>query len=450
MRQLFFDDAMIARKSGVVRRSHPCRKLPEPVLEGREPWEGPDADERVYVYGIVLPAVEGNGYRMWYMRYRDRLLYATSEDGVHWHRPDLGLVDIDGSGDNNTLPIHLHSPSLLHDIHEPDQSRRYKMLGVGDGAGGRGYCVAHSSDGLSWHLYESNPVLSGGDTCTLSQDPATGEFLAFHKRYVPNRGHDRRLVYLSVSTDMQDWSDPQLVMAPDRDDDEQTREIDGCFSQFYNMSAFPYGGQWLGLVTHFQYAGPPTEVGPEQSRHDGPIDAQLVHSRDGRSWSRCEDRSPVIPNGPHAYDAGCILGLANQPVVVGDEVWIYYTAITTTHGGYVPIKRITIARASWRLDGWVSLDAGPAVGTVETTDLHARGSRLQVNADAGGGELTVELADPSGASLPGYCHDDCDPVRIDGIRHIVRWGDRDRLPEGRPFRVRFRFRDASLYSYAIV
>lgn len=60
------------------------------------------------------------------------------------------------------------------------------------------------------------------------------------------------------------------------------------------MAAFRYGSQWLGLVTHFQYIGELPEKGPRQSGLDGPIGAQLVHSRDGRQWSRCEDRSPVI------------------------------------------------------------------------------------------------------------------------------------------------------------
>jgi hypothetical protein len=136
-------------------------------------------------------------------------------------------------------------------------------------------------------------------------------------------------------------------------------------------------------------------------------------------------------------------------VAVGDEVWIYYTAITTTHGGYVPRKRVTIGRASWRLDGWVSLNAGPDGGTVETTDLQTSGGNLQVNADAGRGELKVEISDPSGAPLTGYGFADCEPMRIDHVRHTILWRDRNRLPEDRPFRLRFRFRDASLFSYSI-
>ncbi len=429
---------MIARKEGVHRRTHPCHKRPHPVISGRESWQAPSDDERVYIYGTVLPAEDGDTLRMWYMRWPDRILYAESEDGVSWRRPDLGGT--------NALPIRLHSPSVIHDPADPE--RRYKMLGVSRSPEIRGYCTAHSSDGLSWQLYPANPVLPGGDTCCLARDPATGDYLAFHKRYGIHRGRRRRLVHLSTSPDMQSWSEPELVMAPDEIDDARTQAEGGLFSQFYNMSVFPYHGLWLGFVTHFRHTGPPVEKGPEQSRDDGPIDVQLVHSRDGRSWSRCQDRPPVIPNGPHDYDGGCILGVANGPILAEDEVRLYYTGITTTHGGYMPKKRITIARAAWRQDGWVSLDAGEKPGTVETTPMAGTGQRLIVNADAAGGKLRAEVVDPSGAPVPGYGLSECRPLTGDGVRQTVRWRTRSTLPSCGALRIRFRFSKASLYSFS--
>lgn len=215
------------------------------------------------------------------------------------------------------------------------------------------------------------------------------------------------------------------------------------------MSAFPYGGQWLGLVTHFRRTGPPPIKGPGQSEADGPIDVQLVHSRDGRTWSRCSDRSPVIPNGPHDYDAGCILGVANAPVVVDEELWLYYTAITTTHGGYLPEKEIAIALAKWRLDGFASLDAADEPGMVETIPLRFEGSRLTVNADASGGDLAVEVLDAEGRPIPGYTRTDCLPMRGDSVRHEVAWRQRNRLPVGQPLRLRFHMEDTQLYSYQV-
>lgn len=442
--QLFVDDDMVAKQSGLTRAIHACRKLPKPVLESEFPWEGDDGDSRVYLYGTVLRDAESGEFRMWYNRL-SRELFATSKDGIHWERPRLGLVDLGGSRENNIVMIKFHSPSFILDSRETDPAKRYKMLGS---MGSKGYGVAFSADGLRWHPYPVNPVLRGSDTCTLAQDPRTQEFLAFHKIHASHRGHSRRLVWLAASRDMQTWSEPRLVMAPDEIDDAQTRADGGLWSEFYNMSAFPRGGQFLGLVTHFRYRGKPPEEGPGQSPADGPIDVQLVHSRDGREWRRLAERVPVIPNGPHDYDAGCILGVANQPVIVGDEMWIYYTAINTTHGGSLPKKKITIARAAWRLDGFVSLDAGDEQGVVETIPLQPAGDRLAVNADASKGELRVEVLDASGKPIAGYEAESCVPITEDSVRRPVRWKEKDQLPAGKPIRLRFLMRNAQLFSYA--
>ncbi|MBT3345383.1 MAG: hypothetical protein HN712_14690 [Gemmatimonadetes bacterium] len=452
MKRILVDDREIARRHGVIRQAHAAEKMDQPVLIGEAPWECDGPDRRLYLYGTVLgdPSV---GYRMWYASFPDQVCYAVSDDGLHWERPDLGLVEFEGSRANNILPIRLHSPSFILDADEADPSQRYKMLGCGrparEGEGETGYCVAHSGDGLEWTLYPRNPVLPHSDTCTLAQDRQTGEYLAFHKWTHEYRGHTRRLVYLAVSPDMQTWSDPVLVMAPDEVDDELVRGEGGISSEFYNMSAFEYAGQWLGLVTHFRYSGAPDVEGPAQSPHDGPIDVQLVHSRDGREWSRCEDRSAVIANGPFGHDAGSILGVTNQPVIAGDRMWIYYTAITTTHGGCLPEKQITIARASWRLDGWVSLNAGQAGGSVETTPFESTGETLLVNVDAAGGLLTAEVLSEDGACVQvGYEAGACDAIQQDGTQLQISWRHRKTLPASGTIRLRFQFANAKLFSWS--
>lgn len=445
--QLFVDDLLVAHKEGVVRRAHACKKLPEPVMRPEASWEHKGVDQRIYIYGTVLRDEQTGKFRMWYNRGM-RTLFATSDDGIHWERPLLGICEFDGSKENNIVLALLHSPSIVYnkDADRPDQ--RYQLLGFGEKLG-RGYCVAHSADGIHWEVYPKNPVLPNSDTCTLAYDAATGEYLAFHKRYGKHRDAKRRLVYLATSRDMQTWSEPELVMAPDEIDDAQVREEGGRNAQFYNMSAFPYGGQFLGFVTHFRYSGPPERKGPLQSGDDGPIDVQLVHSRDGRKWERCEDRSPVIPLGPYDYDAGCILGVSNGVVTVDDEMWAYYTAITTTHGGFAPEKVITIARAAWRRDGFVSLDADGEDGLVETFTLKPTGNHLEVNVDAAGGELRVAVLNGQGEPIPGFGSEDCLPVTGDSVRHAVRWKTGGELSPNEPIRLRFHLNRAKLYSYRL-
>ncbi len=214
------------------------------------------------------------------------------------------------------------------------------------------------------------------------------------------------------------------------------------------MSVYPWGEQFLGLVTVFRVErfqkSDPTR---SQSSVDGPIDVQLTHSRDGKTWHRLKDRSPVIPNGPNPFDAGCILGVSSTPVVAGDEVWVYYTAITTKHGGALPEKRITIGRAAWPRDRFVSLDADEPEGIIETVLLESEGGRLLINADASEGSIRVEILDENGKPLPGYSTDESVPLSSNGLREPVTWKNHKTIPTGRPIRIRFRLNSAKLFSY---
>jgi hypothetical protein len=440
--QLLVDDALVASKTEVVRQAHACEKLPEPVLVPEKPWEQDGDDQRVYVYGTVLRDPDTGQFRMWYNRL-GLVLFATSEDGIQWTRPDLGLHEQDKWPGNNIVHTSFHSPSVVFNPDAP-ADRKYAMLGSYKG----NYYIAWSSDGVHWQNAPNNPILPRSDTCTLAYDAKTGEYLAFHKRYHKYLGQMRRLVYLSTSKDLEQWSKPVLVMAADAVDDAQVKAEDGQFGQFYNMTAFPRGGQFLGMVTHFRYSGPPPRKGPLQSGHDGPIDVQLVHSRDGRAWDRCEDRSPVIPNGPHGYDAGCILGVTNTPVIVDDEMWLYYTAITTTHGGFVPEKRITVALAKWRLDGFVSLDAGEKTGIVETVPLKLPSGTLTVNAKIDGA-LRVAVLDARSVPVPGYTAADAQVVTGDSTRHVISWKKHDTLPTDIPIRLQFRMTKTQFFSYSV-
>jgi len=479
VRQIFADDVLIASKSGVERKVHAAAKLERPVLEASAPWEigatvKGQADRRLYIYGTVLRDAASGHFRMWYSaggaagNREMRNYFATSQDGIAWQRPTLGLVAFGESKANNLINLPFHSTSVILDAREPDPRKRYKAVGIMGGVSEaqiarlearfakgwplptRAYWAAYSADGLQWTLYPDNPVLPGCDTITLAQDPQTGEYLAFHKRHGDKRTRPvMRQIYLSISKDMQNWTEPELVMNPDETDHAKARELKGgTHAEFYNMSAFPYAGQWLGMVTLFRRTGPPPVKGLGQSGDDGPIDVQLVHSRDGRKWHRCSDRSPVIALGPHPYDAGSILGICNSPVIDGDEMWIYYTAMTTTHGGVLPDKQMAIARAAWRLDGMVSLHAADSEGVIETVPIQPEGDRLFVNADVRTGRLLVEVLDAEGSTVPGFEESACLPLTGGAVRQAMRWRTESPLPQGKPLRLRFHLTNGELYSYS--
>jgi len=456
---LFVDDAAIASRRGVERRVHAGKKLPQPVLSPERPWEG----GRLYIYGTVHYDASQKLFRMWYMsrigpgqRERapglrvdraDFVNYATSRDGIHWERPELGMHEFDGSRKNNIV-FDLHSPSVIVDSAEPGAAYRYKMAGVG--GPNRKYWAAYSADGLHWKDYPRNPILDSSDTITVTRDPRSGRYLAFHKRPAEVRGFRRRVVWLATSPDFQEWSAPELILAPDETDDRwATKPVHR--TEFYDLSGFPYAGQFLGLLAVFRVTAENRDVKPaggeRPSPVDGPLEIQLTHSRDGLHWSRAERRDPLIaPGPPGSFDAGGVLGVANPMVVYDDEMWVYYTAMTTTHGGALPAKRMSIGRASWRLDGFVSLDAGASGGVVETVALPGNGGRLTVNAEAAKGSIAVEALDAGGKPLAGYGRGECVEIRGDGVRQEVRWKGRAGLPAGGRIRLRLHLKNARLYS----
>ena len=185
----------------------------------------------------------------------------------------------------------------------------------------------------------------------------------------------------------------------------------------------------------------------EQGPHDGPIDIQLVSSADGRSWQRSWPRISVIPRGkPGSFDGGALLGVSSTLVDTGDETWVYYTAMNTGHGGPMPPKRLTIGRAEWRRHGFVSLDAGPEGGRVETVPLQLTSPTLWVNADASGGEVRIALLEADGRPIPGFTADESIPLAGDQTRWAARWKQGDAVPTDRPVRVVLAMRSTRFYS----
>ena len=466
-KQIFVDDAMIAYKSAIERRCHAAQKLDHQVLEGDKPWECFENEgvkiPYAGIYGTVLRDENSGQFRMWYNVYKETC-YAESSDGINWQKPELGLV-----GQTNKINLFgFQSPSFILDAMEADPAKRYKAIGAKDGFSKEeikrlkakfkfsesyhrdfAYCAAYSADGLNWTMYP-DPALMGMDTITLAQDPLSGEYMAFHKQTQDPLSFGRQ-VFLSTSKDMLTWSDTELAMATDEIDHEQARKLEGgTHSEIYNMSAFYYAGQWLGLITIFRCIGEPLVNGKAKAGQKGIIDVQLVHSRDGRKWQRCSDRSPVIPTGPYEYDKGMVFGTCNSPVIVGDEIWMYYSGSTDIHGGSSPNKKISIGRAVWRIDGMVSLCSRETEGIVETKTFRPQGEKLFVNADVSKGQLLVEVLDSEGNIVSCFEKDNCIPVNGASVCQAIKWKGKENLPTNKKIRLRFYMLRGNLYSFSIV
>lgn len=448
--QLLADDHLVADKVNVRRTYHPFVKYPgNPVVTADRPWEG----RSVYLYGTVLPGAEGRGYRMWYHGWAGeyRNLYATSEDGIAWTKPDLGLIEFNGSRANNLFLRRTredHLPQVIHTPWERRPDRHYKLVNYDYGRSGPGHTVsgfwgACSSDGLHWTDVAQNPVLRDpGDVGHFVWDPHQRRYAAYPKIFAPVRGYRRRSVGFTATRDFEHWPSAQLILTPDEDDDRWVKRRHQR-TEFYGLCGFAYESAYLGFLWIFRVT---------DGDNDGPIYPELVSSRDGIRWTRPDladgGRVPILPLGPKpAWDSGMIF-TPSQPLVEGGLVKLWYGGIDATHGGPDAQARGGIGLATLRKDGFASLDAGDVEGAITTRALkHLRGP-LRLNADARRGSILVEILTADGRVLPGYGRAACDAIGSDGLDQAVTWGPRTELPGSNgPLRLRFVLRNASLYSF---
>ena len=104
---------------------------------------------------------------------------ALSEDGIHWERPELGLVEYQGSKKNNLLPDDAFMPYFFEDLHEEDPRKRYKgLIRTGSTTTTMTFDLYYSPDSLTWTPCEHNPVIDTaprigrwGPTIFMGWDP---------------------------------------------------------------------------------------------------------------------------------------------------------------------------------------------------------------------------------------------------------------------------------------
>jgi hypothetical protein len=452
--QLFVDLDCVASLENVRQVFHSAEKHPDnPVLRKEKPWETDrgtwgsvsyDPDERIFKawYGGESGRFIPGGQNP-----RHVLCYATSHDGVHWDRPNLGLHEVMGSRDNNVVVGDEHHDGMGHwestlkDRDEPDPQRRYKAVGWSsydwDGPMSGIYTMT-SPDGLRWthtpepvfHFHprkETNDLGPVGDAQSLMIDPLQRRYVAY-LRGIPNR-------LMSVSRDFVTWTPPRICIRAR--EDEKGNAV-------YNHVGFVYGDRYLGFLTYLQRE-------PELL-----LTVRLLTSRDGEQWQRPDTGRPLIDVGEvGASDRFTNMLTGAPPIRMGDKLYIYYRGMASRHSPYT--GKDTSARgggiglATIRPDGFASLNAPYDEGRVTTRPFLFRGVRLQVNAKADFGELAAEVLDDRLAPMPGFSRQECLPMRADSLEHTVRWKDATLASlAGRPVSLRFHLQNARLYSYRIV
>lgn len=409
--QLFVDDHLVDNRWGVEYLTEAVtRVFHAPVKH--------DANPLISGSGGILNVLrdeEDGRFRMWYQLYWDQsmeprrytyaIAYAESEDGLNWQVPTIGEHEFKGTKDNNVVLLgptggRAESPYLMQVPERFKRGYKYVMLYMTDDP--RSTRLIGSHDGIHW-----DPA---SDTCIATDftpdahnaivwDEATERFVWFTRatNLYSTRGARRKVGRLEHTALWEEWPlRSENILLPDQVDAATNHNY------FYSMPTRIYAGIYWGLLWSYQ--------------HQQDIFVSLAFSRDGKQFQRPADRPRLIDVGAEGdWDGGMVH--ASGWVEVGDEWWIYFGGTDGRHHEREPVPGIGLARM--RREGFASLRSPAGGGFVVTKTFECPDGTLQLNADASGGQITIQVTDYERNVVPGF--EQSSPVTTDGIRLPVTW-----------------------------
>lgn len=473
-RQLFVDDFLI-EETTLVRKFHTSTYHPNcPVLKPDRYWEKPPCQPPIEIRQLpselhlpfAAPFSDGVWYdpkdgrfRMWYRAgmLPSTTCYAESQDGVDWEKPTLDLPLRLGPSDwlkaarptsNIVQTTDRDSTTVWLDQHDPDPKRRYKFArvpSINEDQDERLWLNLYfSPDGIHWSnlVARTGPC---GDRSTVFYNPFRKVWVFNLRSGTKEVGRCRRYWESSDFVAGANWTrgQPTLWVGADALDPTDPPVPNGrC--ELYDLDAVAYESVLLGSFSIMR--GQNLAYLTSQVRKGN--DIVLGYSRDGFYWNR-PDRRPFIAKssrpGDWNYDylqpaGGCCL-------IVGDKLYFYMSARSDLYTR--PDAYHSTGLAILRRDGFASMQASGAGGTLTTRLVRFRGKYLFVNADAKSGDLRVEVLDEQGRVIEPFTKAMCVPMAEDSTLSQVKWNGVSSLAKlaGKPVRFRFLLRNASLYAF---
>ena len=266
-------------------------------------------------------------------------------------------------------------------------------------------------------------------------DRVRKRFVIYAKTWIDGPNGDRfwkRAVVRTESSDFISWSKPNLVIAPG---DEDSGQIHGA-------PAFFRHGIYFALVQRLNF-------GPFDRGGDGDMPVELATSRDGIRWARDFRKELFLPTNPtpSTFDAGCLWS-NSSPVFLRDEIRFYYGAYPSWSADVESVSS-GIGFASLPRDRFVAIESDE-VGQITLKPVRLSDSRLQINADARGGEVRVELLSSSGYRIPGFTKEDAVAINEDSVAHNVRWNEKQPGDATGEYQIRIHLKNAKLFALTIL
>ena len=486
--ECFFDDYLIdTEHTTAKRRLHrPVRR--EPILTLDRPWE----TNLCNMFSVFYS--EGK-WRMYYVvnRVGDTLVcYAESEDGIKWVRPNLGLIEFEGSTENNILFNRAEfrrfdfssfdNMSVFYD-ENPDcpEGERYKMTCMW--LGHEALILLLSPDGI--HFNSSRLITTEGEFDSQNRmlwSEYHGKYFTYFrgehkpkdgtkdidysftdeeakKLYDPERRLQRepgratsafmRDIRVIESPDAVTWSRPKLI------------DVTGDDFQLYHNVIFTYPraphliiGFPKRYVERKEWTPTFDELSGKEDRETrmktlarfglAISDGHFMSSRDGYSFTKFDEAIlPPPPENPEAfvYGDGCAI-----PVLIETKSDIEgadneYSLIVTE--GYRTLRgHNKLVRYSSRLDGFASLYSSEKEETIVTKEFTYLGNDLYMNLSTSARGYVFVTIRSENKEFSSY------ETFGNSTDKRIRFIDSDAVKSlsGTPVTLEIRLRDADIYS----
>ena len=475
--ELFVDYHLIDRMKGTRLKLHHPQPA-EVVIKADRPWEG--------TFGFGQTVILHDGKYLMYYQAENKLLYAESRDGVSWTKPNLGIIEVDGSRENNLVGtangeyLHEHETEPSARVYldtrpgvpanerllaitlnegksanpsEEELSRKFTVNDQGLWQGSPTDVIPWASeDGKSWRRLGDKPMFRNNLYGTLDGDfslfwsEVEGQYVMYSRYHTsPNRSVGRRSVARLTAPDLFHWSNFQPMTFGDGGIIPENHLYQNLTLPYFRAPqiylAFPprlmEGRQAL---TERQAR----EAGIPEGREIDCSETVLMTTRGKGTRYDITFREGFIRPGPGARNWKTRTNYALRGVVPTDEAEIsmYVTRESGTDSWHIRRYRL-------RVDGFASVNAPYDGGEMVTRLLTFSGRELRINySTSAAGSVRVELQDPSGAAIPGYALEDSWVIAGDEIERLVAWkgGSDVSALAGQPLRLRFVMKDADLYS----
>jgi hypothetical protein len=412
-----------------------------------KPWES-----TAPAYITILK--DGDLYRAYYRgghttgegKRTQNTCYAESKDGITWTKPSLGLIEINGSKENNVLldfdPVAHNFSPFIDKNPNARPAEKYKALGGGSKSGLVAYV---SEDGIRWKKLREDGVFKKGyfDSQNVSfWSESEKVYVCYFRAWTGTDGiKGYRSVGRTTSKDFVNWTDPVLMNFGDVP-----------YEHIYTQQTSPYfraphiyvaiGSRFL---PHRQIASEEQlkELKVDAGQHKGLSEAFFMTSRGGNVYDRTFMEAFLRPGtGLNHWSARTNYPSLNVVPTGTEEMSLYVNQDYAQPTGH-------LRRYSLRLDGFTSINGPYEGGTVTTRPFTFTGSELEINySTSAAGEIRIAIQDENGHPIPGFSMEEAETLIGNAISRKVSWKGGTSVAglRSRPVRLHIYLKDADLYS----